>query len=209
MGLPPGAGARGAGLLPFLCEHLPRVTARYGEQGLLEHRHAHYVKHPDKTHDLTYMRKHWLAEIAQQFGYGAELVEPGFQVFWEGRNTVELFEGVEACLHALQGRFKIGAITNGNADVEYIGIGRYFDFVITSADAGASKPAAAIFEAALDAAEVEAASAVHVGDDPQRDVLGAAAVGMRTIWFNPLCSLGQVARSPMRWCATCATSPRS
>jgi putative hydrolase of the HAD superfamily len=25
---------------------------------------------------------------------------------------------------------------------------------------------------------------VHVGDDPQNDVLGAAQVGLRTVWIN-------------------------
>ena len=26
---------------------------------------------------------------------------------------------------------------------------------------------------------------VHVGDDATNDVLGASAVGMRTVWYNP------------------------
>jgi putative hydrolase of the HAD superfamily len=78
----------------------------------------------------------------------------------------------------------VGAITNGNADVHYIGIGHYFDFVITAAGAGVAKPKAEIFHAALDAAGVQACHAVHVGDDPERDVQGANAVGMRSVWVN-------------------------
>ena len=79
----------------------------------------------------------------------------------------------------------MGAITNGNADVHYIGIGHYFDFVVTSAGAGAAKPSRAIFEKALDHAEVPASQAVHVGDDPITDIRGAREAGMRTVWFNP------------------------
>ena len=168
-----------------LCEHLPRIIEAHDEAALLAHRQAHYLRHPQRNHDLTYMRKHWLAEIAQDFGYGEEVVEPAFRVFWEGRNAVKLYEHAEPCLRALKQRFTIGAITNGNADVHYIGIGQYFDFVTTPVEAGAAKPAPAIFERALATAGVEAACAAHVGDDPARDVLGAAAVGMRTVWVNP------------------------
>ena len=27
---------------------------------------------------------------------------------------------------------------------------------------------------------------MHVGDDPMRDVAGAAAMGLRTVWMNPV-----------------------
>ena len=82
-------------------------------------------------------------------------------------------------------RYAIGAITNGNADVHRIGIGHHFDFVVTPAEAGAAKPDSTIFEFALNAAGASPASVVHVGDDPIRDVAGAAAIGLRTVWMNP------------------------
>ena len=82
-------------------------------------------------------------------------------------------------------RHAIGAITNGNADVNRIGIGHLFEFVVTPAEAGAAKPASAIFEYALGQAGASAESVAHVGDDPLRDIAGAAAVGMRTVWMNP------------------------
>ena len=97
---------------------------------------------------------------------------------------MDLYEWSEPCLRALSSRFTLGAITNGNADLAAIGIGHYFDFVVTPAEAGAAKPSPEIFQAALAAAGTEAGRAVHVGDDPARDVLGAAAVGMRTVWVN-------------------------
>jgi putative hydrolase of the HAD superfamily len=55
------------------------------------------------------------------------------------------------------------------------------DGVITSAEVGAAKPDAAIFEAALRAAGCEAAEAGHVGDSVEHDVGGARAVGARAL----------------------------
>ena len=168
----------------FIDAHLPRITAEHDMHSLAAERQQHYRRHPEHAHDVTYIRKHWLADIAVRFGYGTELVEPAFQAFLRARNRVELYEWTEPCLRALSSRFTLGAITNGNADVGRIGIGHYFDFVVTPAEAGAAKPSPEIFLAALSAAGAEAASAVHVGDDPERDVRGAAAVGMRTVWVN-------------------------
>ena len=96
-----------------------------------------------------------------------------------------LYDGVPETLATLNARYRLGALTNGNADVHRIGIGHWFHFVVNAAEAKALKPEPAIFQRALELAGVSAAQAVHVGDDPVRDVQGAAAIGMRTVWFNP------------------------
>jgi putative hydrolase of the HAD superfamily len=53
-----------------------------------------------------------------------------------------------------------------------------------SADVGARKPDPEIFRAALDRLGVPAADVWFVGDSWERDVRGAAAAGMRPIWFG-------------------------
>jgi putative hydrolase of the HAD superfamily len=169
----------------WVAERLPRVADHYHLNALTAHRRKHYLANPAMRHDLTLMRKAWLRDLVRYFGYDEALVEEGFRVFWEWRNAVTLFDQALALLEGLRGRYRLGAITNGNADVHHIGIGHYFDFVVTAAQAGAAKPHASVFEAALCAADAPAHRAVHVGDDPATDVLGASAVGMRAVWYNP------------------------
>ncbi|CAM8979980.1 hypothetical protein QQ045_000684 [Rhodiola kirilowii] len=53
-----------------------------------------------------------------------------------------------------------------------------FDSVIISSEVGYEKPDAEIFTAALDAVNVEASRAVHVGDDQAADKEGANAIGI-------------------------------
>jgi len=170
----------------WMGERFPRIGNRYALDALLEHRRDFYHRNPGLHHDLTGLRKQWLALLAADADYETEaLVEEGFRVFWDRRNEVTLFEDARETLEDLRGRYRVGAITNGNADVHRIGVAHYFDFIITSAGAGAAKPHPDIFHAALDEAAVSAREAVHVGDDPERDVIGAARVGMRTVWVNP------------------------
>lgn len=73
---------------------------------------------------------------------------------------------------------------------------RYFDTVaITYSDeVGYRKPDARIFTRALQALGVPPARALHVGDNPDADVLGAQAVGMRAAHYAiPGCTPSPVA----------------
>ncbi len=169
----------------WLRKNYPRVTDRLEPNALINHRRTFFKTRPELSHDVTSMRKHWLAKIAREFDYPDDLVEPGFRVFWEHRNAVTLFDDASDLLPTLKQRYTVGAITNGNADVHYIGVGHLFDFVVSAAQAGAAKPSPVIFNRALEHAEITAAQAVHVGDDPVTDVRGANEAGMRTVWFNP------------------------
>ena len=49
---------------------------------------------------------------------------------------------------------------------------------------GASKPAPDMFHAALALTGAKPEEVVHVGDNPEHDVLGALEVGMHAIWIN-------------------------
>ena len=174
-----------AKLYDWLVRTCPEIANAHSHDALVAHRRAHYASIPGIRHDLTRARLLWLESLLREWGYAAELAQAGFRVFREHRNTVTLFDGVTHVLGKLGERYAIGAITNGNADVHRIGIGHHFDFVVTPAEAGAAKPDSTIFEFALSAAGAPPADVVHVGDDPVRDVAGAAAIGLRTVWMNP------------------------
>lgn len=61
-----------------------------------------------------------------------------------------------------------------------------FDTLVFSSDVGVEKPSAQIFHRALEALEIDASSAVFVGDDPHVDVKGGQNAGLRTVLkFHP------------------------
>lgn len=168
----------------WMAAHSSRITDAMSLAEVITERQAYMAAHPKLHHDITALRKQWIGHLADRFGYGPEIVEPCFHAFWHARNQVELFEEAREALDTLHGVFKLGSITNGNADVHYIGIGHYFDFAITAAGVGAAKPDPRIFRAAIDAAGVRPDQIVHVGDDPLRDVIAAGELGLRTVWVN-------------------------
>ncbi len=64
----------------------------------------------------------------------------------------------------------------------YLKLHQIFDFVITFEDTGEQKPSPAPFKRALDILKVEPGEVLMVGDWPERDMVGATKVGMKTVF---------------------------
>ncbi len=169
----------------WLKSYYPKITQKYSEDALIQHRIAYMKSHPELHHNLTALRKNWTRQLASEVNYDDSLIEPGFEVFWLARNQVTFFDGALEQLEALSKRYKLGVISNGNADVHHIGVGHLFDFALSSEKVGVAKPHQDIFHEAARQAEVSPEQMVYVGDDPQRDILGALSAGLHAVWYNP------------------------
>lgn len=171
-------------LWAWLGEHYPRIHQNYSAADLIEMRHAVVEEYWEKHFDFRFLRKKVLEKVALGAGYDASLVEPAFDVFDNVRNDVELYPDVLEELEFLFSRFTVVAVTNGNSNLDTIGIGHLFHGVVTAVSAGAAKPAKQIFDVAIETAGVERAAILHVGDHPETDVTGARNAGLRTAWIN-------------------------
>ena len=168
----------------WLARRCSGFARRYDLDAFVAARGRHWQANPQWHHDMTALRKDFLRQLLAECGCDDALAGPAFGVFIEARNAVCLHRGAEATLQRLGRHFRLGVVTNGNADVHRIGIGHLFDFVVTTAEVGRPKPDAAVYRAVVERAALPAGHILHVGDDPVRDVLGAAAVGMKTAWVN-------------------------
>jgi len=95
-------------------------------------------------------------------------------------------------LKVLQPHYKLHIITNGFDDVQKIkmesaGILHFFDVIATSESSGGyKKPDKQMFEHALSQAKVSPSQTWMIGDNLQTDIVGAQAMGMKTIYYNPI-----------------------
>ncbi|MEO7877752.1 MAG: HAD family hydrolase, partial [Dokdonella sp.] len=76
------------------------------------------------------------------------------------------------------------SISNGNADLERIGLRGHFAHCISAREFGVAKPHSGIFHHACARLGLAPENVLHVGDDPHLDVTGAHAAGLRTAWLN-------------------------
>ncbi len=171
-------------LYEWLGENYPAITEMFAMEQMRILRKQVLEKHADKVHDLTFLRRTVLTEAATAAGYKVFAVDEAFAVFDEVRNDVEMFPESRPALEALAERFTLVALTNGNANLEMIGIDDLFDGHVNAAMAGAAKPARPIFDAAVEVGGASRGETVHVGDHPLYDVHGAREAGLRTVWVN-------------------------
>ena len=64
--------------------------------------------------------------------------------------------------------------------IYYLNLYHFFDVVITFDDSGERKPSAVPFKMSLEALQLEPKETIMVGDWPERDIIGAKNLGMKT-----------------------------
>lgn len=111
------------------------------------------------------------------------------------RPAHEVLASAQALLDSLRSLgLKTGIVANSwpepgrvlRADAESFGLADRVDVIVFSDEVGARKPDPAIYLHCCRQLGVEPSEAMHVGDDLENDVRGAAAAGLKTVqalWF--------------------------
>lgn len=94
--------------------------------------------------------------------------------------------GIEAfLLKAKNEGMRMALVTDLTAAVQLkkwqkLGLEKYLDFMVSSEEAGIEKPAAYIFQLALEKLKLDASEVVMFGDSVSKDIKGAEAIGIKS-----------------------------
>ena len=107
------------------------------------------------------------------------------QTYWRTfLSNCRLFPKVLDFIQILKSKGVITAnITDLTAQIQfrklvYFGLDEFFDYVVTSEEAGADKPDKRPFEVALEKLQIEPENIWMIGDNPKSDMVGAGEMGM-------------------------------
>ncbi|MEM8549997.1 MAG: HAD-IA family hydrolase [Verrucomicrobiota bacterium] len=120
-------------------------------------------------------------------------MEAVFQRLWHHYSCAEAFRvlpGVLAGLDKLKAcRLPLAVISNNDSRthgvLEGLGLRKYFDFVLLSAEIGEAKPEVGMFREAQERWGLEPEGLLHAGDLLSEDVAGAQAAGWLAAWLAP------------------------
>jgi FMN hydrolase / 5-amino-6-(5-phospho-D-ribitylamino)uracil phosphatase len=176
-------------LLQWLEEHAPMTAAMFSSPAALreirEYMQNVVVKRkPEMAHDLAAIRKESIRLALYRAGDDARLADAAFEVFFAERNRVAYYEDAIPALSAMASRYPLIAISNGNAQLERVGLDKLFAGGVSAASVGVGKPSPEIFQAGAALLSLPPEAIVHVGDDAALDVLGGLGAGMQTVWLN-------------------------
>ncbi|MDI9548829.1 MAG: HAD family hydrolase [Chloroflexota bacterium] len=126
---------------------------------------------------------------------GDTLVDEGTEVKTEAGVSLraDLIPGADELLHALKARgYPLALVADGPAatfpnNLEPYGLYGLFDAYAISEEVGCEKPDAAMFLTALSALDIpdsQAGRVVMVGNNLERDIAGANALGLISVWLD-------------------------
>lgn len=105
------------------------------------------------------------------------------QTYWRNfLSKAVLFSGVKEFLDDLRlNGVPIAIVTDLTAQIQfrkivYFGLDHYFDYIVTSEEAGKDKPHAAPFQLAVEKMQAMGKNIWFIGDNPANDILGARTI---------------------------------
>ncbi|MBZ9624570.1 HAD-IA family hydrolase [Clostridium sp. FP2] len=139
-------------------------------------------------------------EILEQQGRGAifnilcefyslkENIDTLVNLYRDAKPSIKLYNDGEFILNILSGKYKLGLITDGMAKVQWnkieaLDIKKYFQKIIVTDDYGRDfwKPHRFAYDEMLRNFKCSPNEAVYIGDNPNKDFIGAREVGLNTI----------------------------
>jgi putative hydrolase of the HAD superfamily len=144
--------------------------------------------------------REWLSAVYRPGAWAAALADIGADPGLALQAAAEFAERREACCRAYPDAvpalervraagLRTAVVTNGMSDLQWLkldraGLAPHFDVFVASSAVGIGKPDPRIFEVAIKRLGSAADAAWMVGDNPARDVAGARAAGIRSVWLD-------------------------
>ena len=171
----------------WLNDHYPQALKDTSDSEILALKKAVLEDEPSLRHNISLFRQRFIQRLLTDAGVDAsearQASEDAFAAFIARRNDVELYPFSDSVLGQLGKSYRLGALTNGNADVFKTPIGRHFEFALQAEQVGAAKPAPALFDRAREVTNLAHHEMLHVGDSHDHDVVGALGAGIDCIWL--------------------------
>jgi len=172
-------------LYTWLSQYYPRITANHNPDQLVDLRKQFTAQDKKYSVDLSMMRYEFLKMLATDNQYDVnEVADKGFDVFYKARQQVVFYDDVFPALERLSLKYRLGAITNGNASVEKVGLGHLIEHTVSAVDLQIAKPDKRIYQSLADRFDVPTEQILYVGDHPEYDVIGPQVAGLRAAWIN-------------------------
>ncbi|GGW84255.1 HAD-IA family hydrolase [Alteromonas halophila] len=168
-----------------LKQHYPRAGALTPSEWQLINR-ALIAQTPALASDMGQLRLRALRQALQNDVDASDIhaaAQSCFDFFYAARSDFKLDDEVHTTLEQLSAQVPLIAITNGNVNAKTVGFEHYFTHILHASTARPMKPHPAMFEEAASLCGLAPQHMLHVGDNLEKDVMGAHRAGFQTAWF--------------------------
>lgn len=173
-------------LFSFMTARWPEI-ADLGRPTWRRFRAQTIQENPLFGHDMIALRRSVLDKMFTAIGLSGEqkkdAVQQSYDVFYFHRSNFKVNPDYVSLLQALAQKVPVVAITNGNVDIDRVGLTDCFHQIFHASTTLRSKPFPDMFDAASETIDVAPENILHVGDNLEKDVGGAIHAGFQAAWY--------------------------
>jgi putative hydrolase of the HAD superfamily len=140
---------------------------------------------PQGFQDMTRLRQEALLATCQHLEIAEHWAEQAFARFFSARQNFKVFPEALELLSRLAKRYRLIAISNGNAEIAGTPLASYFDFHWRAGVQGAAKPNAELLIKACTHYQITPQQLAYIGDNPETDGQAAMNAGCLGILIHP------------------------
>lgn len=114
-----------------------------------------------------------------------------YNKYWDTfLENMSLYEGIKEFLEKVKSlNVEVCILTDLTSHIQYrkiknLKLEQYIDYIVTSEEAGVEKPHPHVFYKTLDKLKMSKEDVIIIGDDYNKDIIGALNLGMKCIWIN-------------------------
>lgn len=145
-------------------------------------------ENPNIYHDVNHWRWKSLQKILLKAGltkYESLLgADQAMDIIIYWRNKINITTNTHTILSALNSKWPLIAITNGNANPKKFGLHKYFYDILIAGKNGRAKPYTDMFDLSAKRFGIACKHILHIGDNLQTDIQGGLSANMQTCWTN-------------------------
>jgi len=178
-------------MLTYFSQHFPQ-TSLQGEQACRQYwrqfRRQALREQPQLIHDVTALRLRNYVLAIKALGYSdtqaQQKAQAAFEHFTHYRSDFTLPKASKNLLEKLATKFPLVAITNGNVNVEKLGLTALFKKIYNPGNGIKCKPDSEMFNRACQYLQIKPSQLLHIGDCGNSDIVGALQAGCQAAWIN-------------------------
>jgi putative hydrolase of the HAD superfamily len=151
------------------------------------HRNTLIKSEPQLKSDMILLRKKTLTAGFKALGLTGltlkESVDDVYDCFYAERSNFKIDSKIANTLEKLAEKVPLVAITNGNVDLDKVGLRSFFSECFHASIKQPMKPNPIMFDKARQHLGLSSQEILHVGDNLEKDVMGGRNAGFKTAWY--------------------------
>ena len=171
-------------LFDFLCQNHPPIKHHFTLDSIQRLSEQLMLLQSKELENMTVLRKHIIRTMLEETAGDMNLVNQAFAVFYHWRNQINIPQVSIRLLHKLKKKYDLFAVSNGNSNLNKLGIRHFFEKHFIAGIDGRAKPSPEMLIKICNLKSIRPQQLLHIGDSYDTDIMGSISAECQHLEIN-------------------------